>query len=270
MKILGTCILCQIGRAEVPYYLSPIRMNIYSIEELCWFLVNDLYLADESVFNDDLADWLENELGLNALASKLRPKFGKYADLQELIYPVLKEINYLTYEEIKAMNARILRYNSESYVTRARKKGDTLIKNGILVDAIRVYQAALSRLEDAGPGSDLPESDFMQTPVIWHNLGCAWARLFQMEKASDCFFAAYRWTGSDEDLKTYLLSFRSCRTPLEYQSRLTELQVSDEVISSINKSLEEFRRKPEPVVYARDLDDLLTGLTEEYHRSTGA
>ena len=267
---MGTCILCQISRAEVPYYLSPIRMNIYSIEELCYFLVNNLYLADGTVFNDGLADWLENELGLSSLASKLRPKFGKYADIQELIYPVLKEINYLTYDEIKTFNARIAAYNSESYVIRARKKGDTLVKNGILVDAIRVYQDALARLESTEPGTYLPESDLILTPVLYHNLGCAWARLFQMEKAVECFFSAYRWTGSDEDLKTYLLAYRCVRTPIEYQSRLTELQAGEEVLESLKSSLDEFKRKPEPVVYARDLDEVLTGLTAEYHRSTGS
>ena len=262
--------LCSTEIAVHPFYMETTGLYIYSIEELCYFLVNNLYLADETVFNDSLASWLENELHLTALAAKLRPKFGKYAELQELIYPVVKEINYLTYEEIKALNASIAVYNSESYVTRARKKGDTLLKNGILVDAIRVYQEALSRVESAEPGTGLPESDFMQTPELYHNLGCAWARLFQMEKAVECFFSAYRWTGSDEDLKTYLLAYRSIRTPLEYQDRLTELQTKDEVLSSISENLEEFRRKPEPVVYARDLDTLLTGLTEEYHRSTGA
>jgi hypothetical protein len=78
-------------------------MNIYSIEELCYFLVNNLYLADGEVFNENLAVWLEQELMLPRLARTLRPKFGKFADIQDLIYPVLKEINYLTYEEMKQL-----------------------------------------------------------------------------------------------------------------------------------------------------------------------
>ena len=267
---MGTYILCQTKRAEKPYYLVPVRMNIYSLEELCYFLVNNLYLVGGSVFNDDLSDWLDKELQLPALAARLRPKYGKFADLQELIYPILKEINYLTYEEMKSFNAKIVTYNTESSSVRTRKKADLLAENGILVEAIQVYRELLQKIERSEPGKDLPESDFSITPVLQHNLGCAWARLFRMDKAAECFWEAYRWTGSDEDLITYLLAFRSIKTPLEYQSRLTELSVEDEVKKMIQDKLEEFRRRPEPQVYPRDIDELLTGLTADYHRSTGS
>jgi len=267
---LDNYILCQTQRAEKPFYLSSIRMNIYSIEELCYFLVNNLYLADGEVFNENLAVWLEQELMLPRLAKTLRPKFGKFADIQDLIYPVLKEINYLTYDEMKQLNAAIQTYHSETPSMRARRKGDMLAANGILVSAIQVYQELLARIKKAEPGKDLPESDFMLVPVLYHNLGCAFARLFQMEKAAECFYEAYRWTGKGSDLTTYLLAYRSIKTPLEYQSRIAELGCEEEVKNSIQQKIEGFRRKPEPQVYTRDIDEILTKLTEEYHRSTAS
>lgn len=30
-------ILCQLKRAEIPYYIENISTNIYSIEELCYY-----------------------------------------------------------------------------------------------------------------------------------------------------------------------------------------------------------------------------------------
>ena len=266
---MGTYVLCHVKRAEKPFYLSEIRTNIFSIEELCYFLVNNLYLVDGEVFNEELCDWLEQELTLSRLSRTLRSRIGKFAELQELVYPVIKEINYLTYEEMKKLNAAVQAYNAESPSVRMRKKGDMLFKHGILVSAIHVYQDVIARIEKAKPGKDLPESDFSLIPVLYHNLGCAFARLFQMEKAADCFYEVYRWTGSGEDLKTYMLAYRSIKTPLEYQNRLAELGTEKEVKDAIRDSLEEFRRKPEPQVYARDFDEILEKMIAEYHRSTG-
>ena len=95
-------ILCQTGRAEAPYFIENISMNIYSLEELCYYLDHNLYLIDQTILNEGLCNWIQEELKLPALAAKLRPKMGKFASAEDLVYPVFKEINYLTYEELKA------------------------------------------------------------------------------------------------------------------------------------------------------------------------
>ncbi len=41
-------ILCQVKKAEKPFYIENISTNIYSIEELCYYLYNNLYLVDSS------------------------------------------------------------------------------------------------------------------------------------------------------------------------------------------------------------------------------
>ena len=45
-------ILCQTKKAQRPYFIENISMNIYSIEELCYYLYHNLYLADHTVFKD--------------------------------------------------------------------------------------------------------------------------------------------------------------------------------------------------------------------------
>ena len=42
-------ILCQVKRAKNPYYISNISTNIYSIEELCYYLYHNIYLLDETI-----------------------------------------------------------------------------------------------------------------------------------------------------------------------------------------------------------------------------
>lgn len=131
------------------------------------------------------------------------------------------------------------------------------------VNAIRTYQNLLAKdgLEQAKAGL---------TASVYHNLGCAYSYLFQMEKTLECFEQAYRLSGSDEALKTYLLAYRSVKTPIEYESRLNELAVSGEVKEAVKAELDKFAKKPEAAVYSQHVDELLLRFTREYHRSTGS
>ena len=44
-------ILCQTKKADKPFFVESINTNIYSLEELCYFLYHNLYLVDSSVIN---------------------------------------------------------------------------------------------------------------------------------------------------------------------------------------------------------------------------
>ena len=136
-------ILCQVKKAEKPFYIENISTNIYSIEELCYYLYNNLYLVDSSLISSKLCTWLEEELELPKLAAKLKPYIGRKAGLEEVLYPIFKEINYLAYEELKTLNGRIEARKREPEEIREKRKGDALMENRMYVNALRVYQKLL-------------------------------------------------------------------------------------------------------------------------------
>ena len=47
-------ILCQTKRAKLPYFIENISTNVYSIEELCYYLYHNLYLIDQTIMNEGL------------------------------------------------------------------------------------------------------------------------------------------------------------------------------------------------------------------------
>ncbi len=55
-----------------PYYIKEINKNIYSIEELSYYLFNYLYLIDDQFFSEGLIDYIENELKQPHIASGIR------------------------------------------------------------------------------------------------------------------------------------------------------------------------------------------------------
>ena len=71
-------ILCQTERAEAPYFIENISMNIYSLEELCYYLDHNLYLIDQTILNEGLCNWIQEELKLSVnFRSKAASENGK-------------------------------------------------------------------------------------------------------------------------------------------------------------------------------------------------
>lgn len=130
-------------KQSVPYFIENISTNIYSVEELCYYLYHNLYLIDKTIINEELCIWIGEELNLPGLAAKIRQFLGQDIHVDDVIYPVFKEINYLTYEELKALNSRLVLISKESADMRQKQKGDSLMENGMYVNAIRVYQKLL-------------------------------------------------------------------------------------------------------------------------------
>lgn len=222
-------ILCQVKKAEKPFYIENISTNIYSIEELCYYLYNNLYLVDSSLISSKLCTWLEEELELPKLAAKLKPYIGREAGLEEVLYPIFKEINYLAYEELKTLNGRIEARKREPEEIREKRKGDALMENRMYVNALRVYQKLL---EHGGK-----EITGEMRERILHNQGCAYSYLFQMDKALDCFWKAWKEKHSEKALKVYLLAYRSVHSEEEYRKRQEDLKTDEMVRQETDQAL---------------------------------
>ncbi len=256
-------ILCQVKKADKPFFIENISINIYSIEELCYYLYNNLYLIDSSLVNQKLCTWIEEELELPKLAAKLRPYIGRDAGLEEILYPVFKEINYLTYEELRSLNSRIETRNAEAEEIREKRKGDALMENRMYVNAIRVYQKLIERKDRAGISDELRER-------IFHNQGCAYSYLFQMDKALDCFWEAWQVRESEEAEKIYLLAYRSVHSQEDFEKAEDKLKVEESMRKEITGILDSFAALPPKQIASGETDAFLEKITREYHRSTGS
>ena len=249
-------ILCQVKKAEKPFYIENISTNIYSIEELCYYLYNNLYLVDSSLISSKLCTWLEEELELPKLAAKLKPYIGREAGLEEVLYPIFKEINYLAYEELKTLNGRIEARKREPEEIREKRKGDALMENRMYVNALRVYQKLL---EHGGK-----EITGEMRERILHNQGCAYGYLFQMDKALDCFWKAWKENHSVKAaIKVYLLALPPVFTVVKNTGNdRKELKQMKGVIQETDQALKNFAGLPEQHIVSGETDRILEDLKE--------
>lgn len=256
-------ILCQVKQAENPYFIENISTNIYSIEELCYYFCHNLYLIDETIMNEQLCEWIREELGLSGLSGRLRAIWERAGGIDEFVYPVFKEINYLNYEELKTLSARLQRLAKEPVTVREKRKGDSLVENGMYVRALGIYRSVLER-------EDVSRMREGFTGVVWYNMGCTYSYLFQKERALECFEKAYQQLHTKNTLKSYLLTFSEVYEEEEYVRKLKELGVDARTRQEIQAVRTELGRLPKAAVKDGQVEETLERLTKEYQRNTGA
>ena len=101
-------ILCKAPMAATPYYIKNTGTNIYSIEELCYFLHRNLYLVDENLMNAGLCRWIGQELGMKELNRRLAFLLERGAvPMEDFLCEILRSINYLSQEEMRTYRNKI-------------------------------------------------------------------------------------------------------------------------------------------------------------------
>lgn len=256
-------ILCKAPMASAPYYIQNTGVNIYSIEELCYYLHRNLYLVDETLMNAGLCRWLSQELGMKELTRRLALLLERGSvPMEDFICEILRSINYLSQEEMRTYRNKISALEKQSPPVREKLKGDCLMENRKYVNAIRVYRSVL---EQAAQRNSSPRF----AGSIYHNLGCAYSHLFQKEEALACFEQAYERLHTRDALKHYLLAYSNAKTPIEYESRVAQMKVDEQTRQEIQNAISEFYNSSDIYVQEHSVEELLGQMTKEYHRNTG-
>lgn len=253
-------ILCQLKKADMPYYIENISTNIYTIEELCYYFYHNIYLLDETILNEHLCDWLRKELGLERLYRRLYKILEEEQGTSEFILAVFKEIHYLTHSEFKELNTALMLLEQQPQVLREKKKGDCLVENRMYVNAVRIYENALLKVEDDGLGGQFGGA-------IYHNMGCAYLNLFQFGEACECFLKAYELLHAKQVLWHYLTAFYMIK-PEEFEAECIRMQADDAMKTEIEDSLKHTERKTAGAD-ADNAEAYLEQFISDYHRSTG-
>lgn len=198
--------LCLGQNAAHPYYFDKMRVHIYSVEELCYFLKENAFLMDNSLMDGKLTEWIETECGLPELSQKL--KFAvKGGKLQDYVETLFIYTGYYSREEILETGRLLISNEKISIEERKKAQADYFLEGGRYVLALQEYENLLVEVADKDP---------VLTGRIYHKLGSCQARLFLFEKAARSFKEAFRLTGEEECRLRYLAAMRLQLSEREY------------------------------------------------------
>ena len=272
--ILGTGIY-----AETPYYMEKFYVNLYSVEELCYLLVEKAELLDQDVMQRELVRWLDEQCGLNQLAHTLYSLLNQNGSTVAFAGTILEYVN-LYPPEVVSRTEQIIRNNEGlNPYERGKAKADYTLQNGKCFTALKQYYSLLAQI---------PDTDSILRARILHNIGVAYAKLFLFGHAADRFLEAYETDGNMESLEMYLAAHRmQCEDKdyLDYIARHPEYHdVSLKVERQMNRVYGQFEGTDENRMlftlqvfkeegsstsegdarYYQEIEKLTTGLKEAY------
>ena len=68
---MSAMILCRGKVADNPLYIMQSGIRLYTEEELCYYIYNNIYILTNDFINDELITFLRDEVGNTALAQRL-------------------------------------------------------------------------------------------------------------------------------------------------------------------------------------------------------
>ena len=142
---MGSLILCHKKRAKQPYEISRVHMRIYTIEELCYYICNNLYLIDYTIINRQLCDWIGDELELSGLAETLREELRQNCSMEQFVLTILKESTIYAAADINRIQNILEHLQNQKDVERTKYKADSLQGSGEYETAILVYQSIINK-----------------------------------------------------------------------------------------------------------------------------
>lgn len=128
------------GKANrTPYYIKEADINIYSIQQLAYFIYNYVMLISTNFITKNLIVYIDKMLEQNALAAKLNEMYNKKTSLPDMLLFILSNSNYYSDEEINKFRnylIQIMEYPEEVYINKA---GDILFNLKKYEKAIQQY-----------------------------------------------------------------------------------------------------------------------------------
>lgn len=245
-KCMGKLILCSGKRTKRPYVMPVSGERIYSIEELCYYIYNNIYFIDESMFTASLTDWIRNELCLLDRAEKLETLKRQKADLKTLITVVLCSADYYTENEIKKLLTVIDNIKTMSPARRRYFKANTYLNRKQFLEAAKEYESLLM-------SDDAVNLDPKSYGDVLHNLAIAKLHIYGPGKALELFMHAYELNQRQESLMQYLYTLWICQDKDMFFDKLNEYNVDEETGREIIHRMEQLSDEAR---MGKDMDEI--------------
>lgn len=280
--------LCQGPRAAHPFYIDCISTNVYTIEELCWFLYHNPYLIDKNLVNTSLTRWIAEELNMPGTALEMEKAMRQKAELSEVLTPLFQSIRYLSVDEIRKFRSTMVSLTSGPVWVRMKKRADALAQNGKFTEALDVYQTAIRKAEESET-DEKRKNQFLAS--VWYNMGVVDMNCFDYEDGCAEFMKVFAVRPDNRTRLSLLFALKLTLPDQKYQKQAAKISGGDQnLLKQVDEAVRAAREKAEvnlsedsillpdedgeqyhaeQILTAIDdrPDRVLAHVTEEYHKS---
>lgn len=227
---MGSLILCSKKKAKHPYEITRIHRRIYTIEELCYYLSNNLYLVDYTIMNEQFCRFLDMELQMHELAAQLKQALLDRCSVEFFIMSIMEASGIYRASEINHIAGVLDKLKDQKEIERQKYKADNLLSSGEAEEAVLVYQMLLRKEKD-----DTVSDRFYGK--VYASLGAAYGRLFLYEEAMEMYDKGFQICNDPAMLKAYLYAASRVLPDKEYRLFLAKSDVFEEMDKVIQQEI---------------------------------
>lgn len=268
-----------IGNYSVnPYYIKELGYSICSIEELCYLLKENLTGLEEGIMSQELCLYVEKNLGLGELGRGMMDICRKRSGFDAFVCYIFEKTGYMGREELKAVETVLQKSSNMNSAQRKKGCGDFYMANQKYVLAIAEYMQAIDELRSY----DRKEL----RGGVFHNIGCAYAKLSLYDKAAEYFKKAYEENNVTESGLQYMAALRLSMDKEAYVKFINEQHLDSELALDVEALLKQYmdeieyredqnllkrarmeQQKADVTSFRHDTDSLLTEWKKSYRRN---
>ena len=218
---MGKLIQCSSPLALTPYHFRLTDTNVYSMEEVCYYIWHNIYMIQEEVFDREFVMWIEKELHMEENSHKLACLIQDHKNLKDIVVTICCSCDYYDEEEINALIRLMDEIEQMPAYARKKHKGDTYL-------ACHSYEKALEEYEKVFESDEVLHAEKEAYGSIFHNMGVAYSNLAEFRKAAEYFLKAYEQNKKDASLSQGLFALRLSKDVEGYKKALVDFDVSPE------------------------------------------
>lgn len=244
---MGELLYCHEPIAALPYYAEGAGINLYSLEELCYYIAGNTYLLDSSFMSEELCTWVEEQMQAYKLSGQLKDLLHEDGKLSDFVLAILEYTGYHSMKEMQEIILVIRQMEEKSDFECNKIRADRLMEKERYLSSIYEYK----RLLDS---EDARKENALIVGNIWHNLGTAYARLFLFEEAIRCYESAYRLNQTNESLRECLFCYRCLHDEAGFLQKGQEHDLSETDLQEIQNEISTASRSERIIAFEEQLE----------------
>lgn len=251
---MGELILCRQQIAALPYYIETVSLNVYSLEELCYYIEQNLYLLQPDFMDEELCLWIEKELKMKETAERLREVKKAGGMLSEFVLCLVSASGYCSGESIRHIKQALQEMEHKTDFECGKIRADRYMENRRYVRAVDEYRRLLR--EAARKDREGEREDPVLTGNVWHNLGTAYARMFFFEKAAGCYSHAWELNQNRQSLYACLMAYRCMKDERGFRRKAARESLGEAEMERVAGQLRDIAGSAEAGQLDEPLDEM--------------
>lgn len=217
-------------RANHAYYSKTNHVEIYTMEELCYYIYHNIESIGGELFEEELIDFIGTELGLLERAEFLKGLKESHAGIKDMVVSIFCSTDYYDEEEIKKLLLNIDKLYQLKPMQRKKMKIDLCMKQGEYKEALKEYRNLLNSKESAELSSE-------EYGDILHNIAVIDAKNGALNLAAEKFLEAYERNQKEESLKQYLFALKLSRQEKKLEQEIDGLKSQPDFLADVSQEL---------------------------------